>query len=89
MNIKLNQSKFVDIEGLTEAAALSTDSELKTIINYAELAASHNPEANRYEDDSMHPLHQLREACFHELCRRHGDDYMLPESTLSDFRIAA
>jgi len=92
MNLKLNQSEYVKIEGLTEAAALSTDLDLQTIIRYAELAASHNREANRYDDDSIHPLHQLREAAFHELCRRHGDDFMLPdvsESSQGLLRVAA
>lgn len=83
MNIELNQSEFVDIEGLAEAALLSTDSDLKTIIGYAELAASYSPEASQDKDDSMHPMHQLREACFNELCRRHGDDYMLLERSES------
>ena len=92
MNIELNQSEFVDIEGLAEAALLSTDKNLKVIIRYAETAASHSTVASRYDEDSMHPIHQLREACFNELSRRHGDDYMLPDDTECDttpLRIAA
>jgi len=83
MKVELNQSEFVDIEGLAEAAALSTDENLKVIIRYAETAASHSTIAAQYDDDSMHPIHQLREACFNELCRRHGVDYMLVNDTES------
>jgi len=87
MNIFIEKSKFVDIEGLSEAAIASSDAQLLVVVNYAELAASHSSEASLYRDDSMHPIHQLREACFEELCRRHGDDYILPalsQSTVND-----
>jgi len=92
MNIELNQSEFVDIEGLAEAAALSTDKNLKVIIRYAETAASYLPDDIQNDDASMHPIHQLREACFNELCRRHGDDFMLSDGAECDtapLRIAA
>jgi len=65
---------------------------LKVIIRYAETAASHSTIAAQYDDDSMHPIHQLREACFNELCRRHGVDYMLSddsECASAPLRIAA
>ena len=88
MNIKIEKSEFVEIEGLTEAAVASSDAQLVGIVNYADLASSYLPEEAWDEDAPMHPTLQLREACMHELARRHGDDYMLPdctESTQNDF----
>jgi len=83
MNIEIKKSEFVDIEGLTEASVLSSDENLKVIIRYAEIAASHSSDPSVYGDDSRHPINQLRDACFHELCRRHGADFMLDEGTES------
>ena len=83
MNIEIQKSEFVEIEGLTEAAVLSPDENLKVIIRYAELAASHSTDPSIDSDDSRNPINQLRDACFHELCRRHGEDFMLDEGTES------
>ena len=80
MNIKIEKSELVEIEGLTEAAVASSDASLIAIVNYADLAASYLPD-HAAQDDQPGPFAvQLRDACMHELCRRHGDDYMLPES---------
>jgi len=92
MNIEIKPSEFVDIEGLTEASVMSSDENLKVIIRYAETAASYSSDPNIDADDSRHPINQLRDACFHELCRRHGDDFMLTdgtECTTAPLRVAA
>jgi len=81
MNIEIQKSEFVKIEGLTEAAVMSSDEKLKVIIRYAETAASYSSDPSIDADDSRHPINQLRDACFHELCRRHGEDFMLDNDT--------
>ena len=80
MNIEIKKSELVDMEGLTEAAVASPDSSLIAIVNYADIAASYLPDDAAPDDRPGHPVIQLRDACMHELCRRHGDDYMLPDS---------
>jgi len=92
MNVNIEKSELVEIEGLTEASVASPDSLLIGIVNYADLAASYLPAEIQDDDDSMHPVHQLREACMHELARRHGSDYMLPNASgvmQSRLRVAA
>lgn len=81
MNIQLEKSRFVDIEGLTEAAVASSDDQLKVILDYLKLALSYLPEGSLTDDRPYHPLDQFRSACIHELCRRHGDDYSYPPYT--------
>jgi len=74
MNIEIQKSEFVKIEGLTEAAVMSSDEKLKVIIRYAETAASYLPESSWDDDLPMHPILQVREACLTELVRRTGDE---------------
>jgi len=62
MNIEIKKSEFVDIEGLTEASVMSSDENLKVIIRYAEIAASHSSDASIDTDESRHPINQLRDA---------------------------
>jgi hypothetical protein len=75
MNVKIEKSEFVEIEGLTEAAVASSDIQLIGIVNFAELATSYLPDSVLDDDNSMHPSMQLREACMTELMRRHGDSF--------------
>lgn len=81
MNIKIEQSEFVTLEGLTEAAISSSDVQLLEIVNYADAAASYLPDQAWDDESPMHPILQVREACLCELMRRHGVDFDL-EKTL-------
>jgi len=81
MNINIEKSRLVDIEGLTEAAVASSDIQLKTILDYLKLASSYLPEGALTDERPYHPIDQFRQACLHELCRRHGDDYSYPPCT--------
>lgn len=83
MNIKIEKSEFVTIEGLTEAAVASSDIQLIEIVNYAGLASSYLPEEAWNDDAPMNPILQVREACIGELMRRHGDDFDLDMATES------
>lgn len=78
MNVKIEKSELVEIEGLTEAAVASSDLNLIAIVRFADLASSYLSGEDT-ADNPMHPVHQLRESCIHELARRHGDDYSVPD----------
>ena len=74
MNIEIEKNEFVEIEGLTEAAVMSPDKNLRMIIRYVETAASYLPESVWADDTPAHPILQIREACLAELVRRSGDE---------------
>jgi len=81
MNIFIEKSESVDIEGLTEAAVASSDIQLKIILDYLKDASRHLPNGIWTESFEHQVLGQVREACLGELCRRHGDDYSYPPYT--------
>lgn len=74
MDITIERSEFVTIEGLTEAAVASSDAQLVLIVEYADRASRFLSEADKADDNSpMHSVLQIREAALTELTRRRGN----------------